>query len=216
MITTDILDFEFHYFKEFDICGPDIAAKFCTFLQENYPTNRYHKALEYCSGNGAIGFKLLRQGLVEDLTLSDVNRQLEETINKTSQSNDWQEVSRFIESELLTDIPQQQFDLFVCNPPWRSFMLPGPITEIDKLKHFDFDWKLHRQMYDSIDSYIGYKSDVFMIEDHRHSTPEFWNTFIKHKNLSIKQVYDFEFETTRKNGESHLLDTCYIMHIKKT
>jgi methylase of polypeptide subunit release factors len=215
MISTKVLDFKFFYYKKYDICGPDIAVKFNEFIQKNFKENTYQKGFEYCCGNGAIGFKLLQQETIKHLTMSDINSELTETIEKTADSNGWTDKIKFVVSEKLTDIPVEKFDFIVGNPPWRSFMIPGPIDTVDKVKHFDISWKLHRQMYDSLNDYIHEASDIFIIEDHRHSHPKFWETFISDSELTIKKVYDFEFITTRKNGDSHMLDSCYIMHIKK-
>jgi methylase of polypeptide subunit release factors len=154
------------YRPDLDGGGRDLAPCFVDFIlnslqgiegagQRALP---FGSALEWCAGPGFIGFALMAAGLCKQLCLADINPAARSYAEKTIRKNRLQERIRFVVSDNLHDVPAQQFDLVVANPP--NYFGLNPLHPYydrfkDDLRPNDRGWKVHRAFYSQVNPYLS-------------------------------------------------------------
>ncbi len=133
-----------------------------------YPQEFRH-GFEWCAGLGEIGLSLLDFGLIQRLTLADINPY---AVKASCQLSTDPRVARFV-SDNLADVerPAGGFDLVVANPP-NYFAVQFPEMNGD-LRPNDPGWRVHAGFYDQVSSFLS-EDAVLMI-----SEVEPWKTAVE-------------------------------------
>ena len=156
------------YYPELDGDGTNQAASFVKFIKERFPGKKFHRVFEWCSGPGFIGFALLKEGIAEKLCLADVNPLAIECIKKTVSENGLSECVTYYISDNLKGIPKsEKFDLVVANPP--NYYALNPDNQAGKnligdLRPNDPGWKLHKEFYKEIGSFLNQEAYLLVEE----------------------------------------------------
>lgn len=144
--------------------------------------------LEHFSGPGYIGLALLSTGFTERLVLADIHEPAREAVDRTIRDNNLHDKVEFICSDCFDNIPPQQFELIVGNPPHFNFVAPqleedDPFEE--KRKHSDIDWKAHKKFYSQVKDYLAADGDIIMWENVMGSNTDTFQHMIQSNNLQI-------------------------------
>lgn len=196
------------YYENVGIEGLEFRYPFSKLIKSAKRKNIYNRAHEWCAGHGAIGFQLLEDRLCRSLVLSDIYEPAVQGCRFTAGLNNLQDCVSCYQINELSDItPMEKWDLFVGNPPWRNEMLPEHqhlnLTWLRKL--YDFDWKIHNDLFQNLGRYTTDDVDVFLFEDRTYSSPDTWKQEIAEGGFKLCNVYD-------KFGNS---TSGYVMHLIK-
>ena len=81
-------------------------------------SSRVERILDLCSGSGCIAIASKYQFPGAEVCASDVSRDALEVARMNLELHDLSDAVTLYESDLFDAIPQQQFDVIVCNPPY--------------------------------------------------------------------------------------------------
>ena len=196
------------YYEEVDIDGFNCREEFVRLITDTGIKRRYVRAHEFCCGHGAIGFKILENGLIDHLVLTDKYLPASVSCDFTRTVNDLQSLVTIYNTDSICRLPtSEKWDLFIANPPWRSKINPGPELNDDLLrKMWDLDWAVHKNMYQNISTYLTDDADLYIYEDSRFSDRDTWEPYINDAGLKIHNIY-YKFG---------IVSTGYVMHLKKS
>ena len=209
--------------------GPILAPIFQNLLSGR----KYKTAFEWCAGPAWIGMWLLENNICETLVTGDINEETVKLVRKTAKKNNY-DIRAYI-SDNLKSIPQiEKFDLVISNPPnYCNIQRSHPNGYMrDDLRPSDIDWKIHKDFYNNISSYLNddavmlisevgpYNKEVYIsnkLYDKRLELPiDEFDRMTKSNNLTIKNIIPYSFEDAYNNlmGTKHRIDTrCYILEI---
>lgn len=148
-----------HYRPELDGDGSRQAPEFVKYLRQVGHGASLGRAFEWCAGPAFIGFALLREGLIDELVVADVNKRACELVARTIDVNNLHGRVRVYHSDNLQRLPDHEtFDLVVSNPP--SYYALNPKHHWynhykDDLRPNDRGWDLHRQFYGLIGPHLN-------------------------------------------------------------
>jgi len=188
----------------------DIAGAF----QSMTNGKKFNNAMEWCCGPGYIGFTLLFIGMIKKCTFSDIHEPISKVINKTIETNNLSNKSKFICSDNFKNISEQKFDLIVGNPPHFNFTVDkmkqleeNPYWEIynEDRKFCDLDWKIHKDFFANVNKYLEDDGDILLMENVKGSSLKDFTSMI-HKN-KLKVVQSFK--------SHHWQDDIWYIHIRK-
>jgi len=193
------------YHESVDIDGLACRREFSRLIQQT-GKRIYNRAHEWCCGHGAIGFQLLEDGLCKHLVLTDKFFTAIQDCLYTQAVNNLHDCVTIYHSESLAILPDtEKWDLFVCNPPWRSKILPGAeLSEDLKRKMFDVDWSLHNHMWQNLRKFLTDDADVYLYEDRRFSSEHTWKQGMQQANLNLVNIFEY----------FGAVSTGYILHLK--
>jgi len=125
-----------------------------TFIDDlNLETKTF---LELGAGSGIISILAAKKGAV--VYASDIIRTATENIKLNAEMNDVK--INIIESDLFKDIPQQEFNFIVINPPYYQ---KDPETEEEYAWFCGSNYEYFTNLFDSMPSYINSSSKVYII-----------------------------------------------------
>lgn len=114
------------------------------------------KVLELGCGAGAISVRAAQKGA--HVLASDVNP---DAIKNCQQNGKRNSVSvKSIVSDLFSDIPKQEFDLIIINPPYYP---KNPTNDSEKAWYCGENFEYFSQLFSQLGAYIGPQSKVYMI-----------------------------------------------------
>ena len=124
------------------------------------------RSLDICSGPGFLGYILYRQGKINNLTLADVNSEVEPYINRTNEYNNLKNV-KFILSNCFDSISNEnKFDIIVSNPPHFKTERPGGYrNENEKLISLDINMGFHKKFFKQAVNYLKPNGKIILIEN---------------------------------------------------
>ena len=174
---------------------------------------KFATAFEWCAGPAWIGMWLLENGICKTLVTGDINGESVELVRKTAKNNNY-DVRAYV-SDNLNSIPKsEKFDLVISNPPnYCNIQRSHPFGHLrDDLRPSDVDWKIHKDFYSNISSYLNDNARMFISEvephsktvyfdgelyDERSETPmESFKKMIGDNNLKIVDTTPYKFEET--------------------
>lgn len=92
-----------------------IANRFEPWIDNN---NRVDKVLDLCTGSGCIAIATQYAFPEASVCASDISRDALEVANKNLEQHDLSNHLVLYESDLFDAVPQQKFDVILCNPPY--------------------------------------------------------------------------------------------------
>jgi len=159
------------------------TTQYLDFLNAIKKQNKkYNKALEWCSGLGAIGFSLLDAKIINHITFMDVYQPAIDYVNNMAVLNN---ISNKVTAYCVgkaRDLPSnEKFDLIVGNPPHmvRDFTLeeahaqdlkkgfhPRQKWHLDESNRLlaDIDWRIHTEFFANIGDHCNPGCDIFITE----------------------------------------------------
>lgn len=156
--------------------------------------------LDLCAGSGCIGLSVFKQSKkIKKLILGEINPRQVHAINQTIKINKLpkQKISVY-ETDVLNNIPLQQFDLISCNPPHVNTKSK---TRSD-IQGMDFLWGFHKKFFAQIPNFMNTKSVLTLIENLETSKPTIFKKLLP-PSLKLYKI------------ERVPLNPFYIMYIKK-
>lgn len=163
----------------------------------------YNRALEWCSGLGAIGFSLLDAKIVKHITFMDIYKPAIHYVKDMASLNNINHKFFAFCAGRIQDLPDnQKFDLIVGNPP--HMMRETTIEEAHEIdrkngvnlrpKWFvdndnrllsDVDWKIHEEFFTNIGKYCNVGCDILISDVGGYVSIN--TELAKRSNLKFKQ-----------------------------
>lgn len=112
--------------------------------------------LELGAGSGIISILAAKKGAV--VYASDISRTATENIKLNAEMNDVK--INVIDSDLFKNLPQQEFDFIIINPPYYQ---KNPETEEDYAWFCGNNYEYFTNLFNSLPSYINRSSKVYII-----------------------------------------------------
>jgi methylase of polypeptide subunit release factors len=149
---------------------------------------QFNHALEWCAGPGYFGLATLQTGLASQVSFSDISPKSQSVLDKTIDYNNLD--CAFYLSDNFKNIPQQQFDLIVGNPPHFNFTVPAwrndlTVTEHENRKMRDLDWNIHREFFNNVNQYLTDDGKIMLMENVTGSTPDTFSEMLRENDLTI-------------------------------
>lgn len=170
---------------EYEIMDEFRLGNFCVFYEKNLDgggttfglnalskpeiSNRVKEksdVLDICSGPGFLGYILYKQDKIKNLTLADLNPQVEPYIHKTNKYNNLKNVD-FILSDCFDSIStDKKFDIIVSNPPHFKTERPGGYrSDNEKLISLDDNMEFHKKFFKQAANYLKPDGKIILIEN---------------------------------------------------
>lgn len=143
--------------------GTTQYADFTDILSNS--TKVYNRGLEWCAGLGAIGFSIMDIKKCNTFAFMDLYSIALDDVKFTSEANNITDRVTTYQCDEVNKIPKhEKFDLIVANPPHCFNPFPG-----DNIDHairlvVDQDWKIHKEFFNNITSYLLPDADIFLSE----------------------------------------------------
>lgn len=200
-----------NFFVKYDINvdggGTAFGQSYPKVLRYLYPDRIFNNCMEWCSGPGFIGFRLLADRLVKNLVLTDIHQPAIDYCYKTIESmpEEFQGQVQLVVSDTVKSLPSNmQFDLIVGNPPHNprrincwvidSYMI-GSATDIER-KGVDLNWELHKDFFTNIKKNLAPDGIILLQESRRASDSADFKEYIESAGLKIIR----SFYTTQDPG----------------
>lgn len=130
------------------------------------------RILEMCSGPGFMGFYLNFKGLVDELTLVDINYENNTFIQKTILTNNLTN-TKFIASNGFDNLTDTFFDTIIINPPhYASPRIGGYPSIQEELMSLDEDMYLHQEFFENAKDYLKKDGVIILIGNMGGITPD--------------------------------------------
>ncbi|SVD13903.1 uncharacterized protein METZ01_LOCUS366757 [marine metagenome] len=176
-------DTKIYWNDELDGCGHELIEDLQNATAELVGNKPINNTLEWCSGPGYWGFSLLGSHQTKTLTLSDIHAPVKPLVEYTIAQNNFENVEFYI-SDNFKNIPKQQFDLIVGNPP--HFIIDPYIpTYNEPRKYKDEGWKIHEDFFNNVSDYLTDDGIIILVENRFGSNPEIFRPMIEKNNLRI-------------------------------
>jgi len=208
-----------HYDRENDVCSW-LSQDFVEVISNKNPGVTFNNCLEWCSGCGFIGFRLLESGICNNITFLESSQRciedIEKTLNDPSNIHLKSKVS-IVNSNTITDLINQKFDLIVGNPPLRnttegfqfwsalsntysvvhnSLNIPSNIPfdinlYFDKSILIDEDWEIHQDFFSNIKNNLNSNGVIYLLEDSDVSNVNTFSSFVSNGGLQITDTLTY-------------------------
>jgi len=158
---------------------------FCDFNHKLVSGLHGEKGLEICSGPGFLGYHLLYNKVIKELVLADKNFELEPYINQTNEYNKI-EVPFYI-SDAFDNIPEDQFDIIISNPPhlqteeqYKMLEDDGFVDKNWNEKHKEYSrfilldegLNFHKKFFNDAPKYLSEEGKIILYENADFITPQ--------------------------------------------
>jgi 16S rRNA G966 N2-methylase RsmD len=198
---TDNFDLEFFVANDFKVFynnnleggGNSVGQRYPLILKLLYPDRNFDSCLEWCSGHGAIGFRLLADGICKNLHFLEMYQPAVNACKKTiaNMPTRFANSVSIYETSTLTSLPSDiQFDLIVSNPPHFPLQLGDQLFNIPKTHHqritVDKEWNTHKDFFANAAKYLA-DDGVILLQEIYH-IDEF-SEMIDQGGLKIKNMF---------------------------
>lgn len=163
------------------------------FIFKDRSITQVNHIYEFCAGPGFLGFSCLSKGLCNRLTLSDINQKAIDACNQTVKYNNLEDKVNVILSDGLNDIPHQQFDLIIANPPHLNpnISLTDLIPDVPPVIYTDQNWAIHEKFYNNVKYYLHNDSDILFIENIVGNGQEIFKNQISEAGLTLEAIFSY-------------------------
>jgi hypothetical protein len=165
LISTKIAsDFDvYHHAESMHGGGLTIGQNFPRVIRYLYPNRQFENGLEWCSGPGYIGYRLLSDGICKNLALQEAYPPALVAAGKTKSlvpTRCQGQVNLIHASRIQDVVTDSKFDLIVGNPPFSRTMSHNIVDYKADLPnnfrlHTDFDWKCHREFFRNVKNILA-------------------------------------------------------------
>jgi len=195
------LDKSFRVSRDFDVLYNDSidgqGTLYCQFfpkvLRYLYPSRVFDRGLEWCSGAGFIGFRLLSDGIIRDVTMMDRHRPALVACQSSWAARPARLTSSgfdTVHGSQVAALAHRQFDLIVANPPnfddgtWHPGQARHRLTQ-------DPGWMIHDDFFRNIGSNLAKDGVILLIKNIHGSQPTDHAAAIKDGGLEIRRVFTY-------------------------
>lgn len=186
-------DFRVFYNKILDGGGNTIGQRYPLILKLLYPDRIFNNCLEWCSGHGVIGFRLLADEICKNLHLLEMYQPAVNACKKTIANMPTRFANRVSihETSTLSSLQSDiRFDLMVANPPHFPLQLGDQLFRIPKTQHqritVDKEWQTHKDFFTNAAKYLA-DDGVILLQEIYH-IDEFAE-MIDRGGLKIKKMF---------------------------
>ena len=186
-------DFKVFYNHNLEGGGNSIGQRYPPILKLLYPDKIFNNCLEWCSGHGVIGFKLLADEICKNLHFLEMYQPAVNACKKTIANMPVRFENRvsIYETSTLTSLPSDiRFDLIVSNPPHFPLQLGDPLFKIPQNHHqritVDKEWQTHKDFFANIANNLA-EDGVILLQEIYH-IDEFAE-MIDHGRLKITKMF---------------------------
>lgn len=177
---------EIHYDQIMDGGGTTFGQLYPKVLKYLYPDRKFNNVLEWCCGPGFINFRLLADGLAENIFLMDAFLPSLKSckITESNLPEHLKNRTTIIHADDVRNIPKEyKFDLIVSNPPWFSTLqyFDANTNRIG----MDKDWQAHKNFFHNIKSHLAQDGIILFQETILGSNPPCFEQFIQEGGLKI-------------------------------
>ena len=169
--------------------GTTFGYDFIPMLQSRYPDKKFESCLEWCSGNGVIGFNLLANEICEKLWLFDKDQSALNIAASTIGYNHLEDRVKIICEDTIANLSSENtFDLIVANPPhWNHtpYNTRGMLSRL----YLDKKWKIHNDFFNNIKKNLKPEGVILLQESVWASSPEMFTSIINKNNLYINDNF---------------------------
>lgn len=168
--------------------GTWFGHEYPDIIKHRYPSRKFNRCYEWCSGPSYIGFSIMSAGLCETLCLSDKFSQVTDSIKQTVKHNKLDgKVDLYIGDNLSILPESERFDLVVSNPPHFLQCPGGPNMQRIKV---DENWKAHRDFYSNIAKHLNDDGIILIQENMAGSSPDDFADMIKSSGLVLNDIIE--------------------------
>ena len=154
-------DFNVFYNNNLDGGGNDIGQRFPLILKLLYPDRIFNNCLEWCSGHGVIGFRLLADEVCKNLHFLEMYQPAVNACKKTiaNMPTRFENKVSIYQTSTFKSLPDEiKFDLIVSNPPHFPLQLGNQLFKIPQNHHqrktLDKEWQTHKDFFSNAAKYL--------------------------------------------------------------
>jgi hypothetical protein len=186
-------DFVIQYAAGHDGGGTAHCQNYSRVLRYLYPNRVFDSCLEWCSGPGFIGFRLLSDGICRNLTLQDVYQPALQAAEQTWQHRPARLASaqlHVVATDTIQSMPTNlTFDLVVANPPnydnpWLDLDCPDQIRITQ-----DVGWRIHQEFFANIGARLHRNGRVILIKAIESGSVDTYMPWITQGGLQVVRVF---------------------------
>jgi hypothetical protein len=173
------------------------GALYCQFfprvLRYLYPGRVFDDGLEWCSGAGFIGFRLLSDGIVKNIAMMDRHLPALTACNTTWQTRPDRLHSAGFETvhgSQVSVLGARKFDLIVANPPNFDDSMQSRGGSRHRLTQ-DPDWMIHDDFFRHISANLKPNGVILLIKNIHGSQPLDHIDVIQRSGLRINRVFTY-------------------------
>jgi 16S rRNA G966 N2-methylase RsmD len=196
-------DFFVYYDNYLEGSGTQQGQEFPKVLKYLYPNRSFDYCLDWCCGAGFIGFRLLADGIVKNVTMYDVFQPAISACKKTAENmpNKFKNTVKFVQldnvEQLTTDY---QFDLIVGTPPaYGNYLLAQQAIRYYKSLEVslndsirivvDNNWNIRRNFYANIKKNLTNNGVILIQENLKWNQPSVFKQMIEDSGLKIVRTF---------------------------
>jgi hypothetical protein len=186
-------DFAVHYAIGQAGGGEQQGQNYARVLRFLYPGRTFDHCLEWCSGPGFVGFRLLSDGICRNLTLQDVYQPALRAAEQTWQHRPARLASaqlHVVATDTIQSMPANlTFDLVVANPPnydnpWLDLDCPDQIRITQ-----DVGWRIHQEFFTNIGARLHRDGRVVLIKAIESGSVDTYMPWITQGGLQVVRVF---------------------------
>jgi tRNA1(Val) A37 N6-methylase TrmN6 len=186
-------DFKVFYNSNLEGGGNSFSQRYPLILKLLYPDRIFNNCLEWCSGHGVIGFRLLADEICKNLHFLEMYQPAVNACKKTIANMPIRFANRvsIYETSTLTSLPSDiRFDLIVSNPPHFPLQLGNQLFNIPQNHHrritVDKEWQTHKDFFANAAKYLA--DDGVILLQEIYNIDEF-SEMIDQGGLKIKNMF---------------------------
>ena len=186
-------NFKVFYNNNLDGGGNDIGQRFPLILKLLYPDRVFDHCLEWCSGHGVIGFRLLADEICKNLHFLEMYQPAVNACKKTIANMPTRFANKVSihQTSTLKSLPDEvKFDLIVSNPPHFPLQLGKQLFKIPQNHHqritVDKEWQTHKDFFANAAKYLA-EDGIILLQEVYH-IDEF-SEMIEHGRLKITKMF---------------------------
>lgn len=188
--------FEVHYDDFMECGGLEYGLNLAAVIQQRWPGRRFRRCLEWCSGGGFAGFRLLDLDVCHELHLMDAYLPSLRGCERTRENLPADLSPRVFthHARRISDLAITDVDLVIGLPPWFSHRTFAS-RMFDTRRCIDRDWHTHREFFQNIAAHLTQDAVVILIEHPWGSGPEDFSAWIQQGGLDIDTCFAQEPES---------------------
>lgn len=185
------------YYDDFMECGGlEYGQSLPRIIQGLYPQRKFSRTLEWCSGGGFAGFRLLIEGICDTIDFMDVYRPSLRGCEYTAKHLPmrYQGCVTTHHAYRVEQLENVEFDLVIGLPPWFSNR-PFAARMFDTRRCIDRNWQSHKEFFSNIAKHLAPGGLVILAEHPWGSGPEDFESWITQGGLRLRHCFSLDRES---------------------